>query len=507
MAMPPGPGLGGPGGMGMMMSGKPVYPTLMQQQQPGQPWAVGGWHRYPAAPPFYAGGGRQMATSPPSSRPGDTLSRTNLYIRGLSAQTTDKDLVNLCQKFGTIISTKAILDKATNRCKGYGFVDFESPTSALAAVNELQGQGIQAQMARQAEQDPTNLYIANLPHHVKENDLETMFSPYGQVISTRILRDPSQQSRGVGFARMESRDRCEQIISLFNARALPGSSQALVVKFADGSGSRRKTNLSSPDPTWSGEASTDGSDNALSPESMHSNGSALPVGSSPLVQTYTYTSRPAAAAGLPYHLLAAGGSGGAAAATGSPLMAARVGGGQPPSWIPTSGGGAYIIQSPTGNPLEMYPISSSDPYTCIVSGMQGLMLSASGYGGGGGGGGVPPPQGSLPPGAQLIHGPYGYQILGLPATSSPFQQAAAAGSQQASLLPSIDTAAGGGGGPAGLTGPVSEENSTVAVVAAAAGPPPPPLVAAVNTVNLSNNNNNNSNSTSHQQHADKGQTN
>ena len=36
-------------------------------------------------------------------------------------------------------------------------------------------------MARQAEQDPTNLYIANLPHSVKESDLETMFSPYGQV--------------------------------------------------------------------------------------------------------------------------------------------------------------------------------------------------------------------------------------------------------------------------------------------------------------------------------------
>ncbi len=59
--------------------------------------------------------------------------------------------------------------------------------------------------------------------------------------------------------RMESRDKCELIISLFNARPLHGSSQALVVKFADGGGSRRKTNVSSPDPTWSGEASTDGS--------------------------------------------------------------------------------------------------------------------------------------------------------------------------------------------------------------------------------------------------------
>ena len=37
-------------------------------------------------------------------------------------------------------------------------------------------------MARQTEQDPADLYIAKLPHSVKESDLETMFSPYGQVI-------------------------------------------------------------------------------------------------------------------------------------------------------------------------------------------------------------------------------------------------------------------------------------------------------------------------------------
>ena len=33
---------------------------------------------------------------------------------------------------------------------------------------------------------------------------------------------------------MESREKCEQIISIFNNRALPGSQQPLVVKFADG---------------------------------------------------------------------------------------------------------------------------------------------------------------------------------------------------------------------------------------------------------------------------------
>lgn len=54
---------------------------------------------------------------------------------------------------------------------------------------------------QQQEQDPTNLYIANLPPFMTENELEEMLQPYGNVISTRILRDPGMNSRGVGFAR------------------------------------------------------------------------------------------------------------------------------------------------------------------------------------------------------------------------------------------------------------------------------------------------------------------
>jgi RNA recognition motif-containing protein len=51
-------------------------------------------------------------------------------------------------RFGTITSTKAILEKGTNSCKGYGFVDFESPYAASAAVKQLQAQGISVQMAK-----------------------------------------------------------------------------------------------------------------------------------------------------------------------------------------------------------------------------------------------------------------------------------------------------------------------------------------------------------------------
>uniref|UniRef100_A0A8C9FS18 RNA binding motif single stranded interacting protein 2 n=1 Tax=Pavo cristatus TaxID=9049 RepID=A0A8C9FS18_PAVCR len=185
--------------------------------------------------------------SPSSGGAGEQLSKTNLYIRGLHPGTTDQDLVKLCQPYGKIVSTKAILDKTTNKCKGYGFVDFDSPTAAQKAVTALKASGVQAQMAKQQEQDPTNLYISNLPLGVDEQELEALLKPFGQVVSTRILRDPHGASRGVGFARMESTEKCEAVITHFNGKyiktppGVPAPPDPLLCKFADGGQKKRQS--------------------------------------------------------------------------------------------------------------------------------------------------------------------------------------------------------------------------------------------------------------------------
>lgn len=169
----------------------------------------------------------------------EQLSKTNLYIRGLNPETTDSDLYTLCNRFGSIVSTKAILDKSTNKCKGYGFVDFENPSAAETAVIELQKQGVLVHMAKQQEADPTNLYIANLPQTMTESDLEDLLRPYGQVVSTRILINQNRQPRGVGFARMETKEQCDSIIASLNGKVIKGSSEPLLVKFADGANKKR----------------------------------------------------------------------------------------------------------------------------------------------------------------------------------------------------------------------------------------------------------------------------
>ncbi|KAM6974173.1 RNA-binding motif, single-stranded-interacting protein 3 isoform 1-T1 [Tautogolabrus adspersus] len=206
----------------------------------------------PYAPPPHPMAPPSPSTNSCSQGGAEQLSKTNLYIRGLPPGTTDQDLIKLCQPYGKIVSTKAILDKNTNQCKGYGFVDFDSPAAAQKAVSSLKATGVQAQMAKQQEQDPTNLYISNLPVSMDEQELENMLKPLGHVISTRILRDANGVSRGVGFARMESTEKCEVVIQHFNGKYLktppgiPAPTEPLLCKFADGGQKKRQSQSKYP---------------------------------------------------------------------------------------------------------------------------------------------------------------------------------------------------------------------------------------------------------------------
>ena len=61
-----------------------------------------------------------------------------------------------------------------------------------------------------------SLYVGNLPWSVKDEDLKTKFSEFGNVISARIVADKfSGRSRGFGFVDMEDAD-AEKAIAAMN---------------------------------------------------------------------------------------------------------------------------------------------------------------------------------------------------------------------------------------------------------------------------------------------------
>jgi RNA recognition motif-containing protein len=50
---------------------------------------------------------------------------------------------------------KAIIDKQTNKCKGFGFIDFECHEDAQNAIAELQKKGYTAQLAKVCRKNAT----------------------------------------------------------------------------------------------------------------------------------------------------------------------------------------------------------------------------------------------------------------------------------------------------------------------------------------------------------------
>ena len=63
-----------------------------------------------------------------------------LYVGGLSYGTTEETLKEGFAKAGTVESATVIIDRATNRSKGFGFVEMASEDEAQAAIDMFNGQ-------------------------------------------------------------------------------------------------------------------------------------------------------------------------------------------------------------------------------------------------------------------------------------------------------------------------------------------------------------------------------
>ncbi len=62
-----------------------------------------------------------------------------LYVGGLAYSVTDSQLQQLFSGHGTVESAKVIMDRDTDRSRGYGFVEMSTQEEAEKAISALNG--------------------------------------------------------------------------------------------------------------------------------------------------------------------------------------------------------------------------------------------------------------------------------------------------------------------------------------------------------------------------------
>lgn len=78
----------------------------------------------------------------------------NIYVGNLSYQVTNEELRAAFEQFGEVSSANVVMDKLTNRSKGFGFVEMPDRASAEEAIKQLDGQTLNGRPVRVNEARP-----------------------------------------------------------------------------------------------------------------------------------------------------------------------------------------------------------------------------------------------------------------------------------------------------------------------------------------------------------------
>ncbi|MDR1976847.1 MAG: RNA-binding protein [Campylobacteraceae bacterium] len=83
----------------------------------------------------------------------------NIYVGNLSYKMTEEELEAVFGQYGTVLSAKIVVDRETNRSKGFAFVEMEDDAAANEAISELNnkelgGRNLRVNEARPREEKP-----------------------------------------------------------------------------------------------------------------------------------------------------------------------------------------------------------------------------------------------------------------------------------------------------------------------------------------------------------------
>ncbi|KAH0787260.1 splicing factor 3B subunit 4 [Histomonas meleagridis] len=132
-----------------------------------------------------------------------------IYVGNISEHVTNDILFELFNQVGPVHRVIIPRDHLTSRNQGYGFVEFRTADDARYASTIMEGVrlfgnpltcGPSTQMVDEQLDVGAKLYVGNLAPEVNDLTLQHLFSPFGQLVTCRVVIDPSTgKSRGHGF--------------------------------------------------------------------------------------------------------------------------------------------------------------------------------------------------------------------------------------------------------------------------------------------------------------------
>jgi RNA recognition motif-containing protein len=77
-----------------------------------------------------------------------------IYVGNLGFSVSNEDLSEKFSQYGTVSSAKVIIDRDTNRSKGFAFVEMSSSAEAAKAINALNGSEFEGRQMNVSEAKP-----------------------------------------------------------------------------------------------------------------------------------------------------------------------------------------------------------------------------------------------------------------------------------------------------------------------------------------------------------------
>jgi len=203
-----------------------------------------------------------LPLNPSPQNPKDSNDGTNVYIGGFSTEITEKQIDEICQKYGKVVECQLIVDIATHVSKGYAFVKMSTPHEAQLLIRAMDGSTLQgfvlvsrlssrggsrtgttsalpmsvvklgaaspasgfpdpyapypstlppwsSSLPPLSSEQPSehndgrNVYIAGFALDITQKQLEEHCRKYGTVVNCQIIADPlTQNSKGFAFVEM-----------------------------------------------------------------------------------------------------------------------------------------------------------------------------------------------------------------------------------------------------------------------------------------------------------------